>query len=338
MNIVFWGTPLFAVNILDKLLNSKHNIVAVVTQPDKRRGRGKELTGSPVKKIANDLNIPVFTPVSINKEIDIQSKIRSLSADIYVVVAFGQILPESVINTPLYGSWNIHASLLPTWRGASPIQRSILNGDKETGVGIMAMEKGLDTGPVLIEKSLQIGITDNKELIENKLAMISCELIIDALDIIEQSSITNKQRLNKNLSLKRQEDSVREISYAKQITKTEYEFTWELETIKIHRIINGLYPNAFIKIRGKRVKCLESIPLNPEYKNELEEIYHNYIFDSRYKKYKVGQVIDIIKGKGFIIKTNDCALFIKEAQVEGKKRSNGYIVSKQLCINIGDLI
>jgi methionyl-tRNA formyltransferase len=179
MKILFWGTPDYAVPTLEALIESGHTIVGVVTQPDRRRGRGKQLIPSPVKARALDLGCPVFTPERIRKDIEVQQTLKQLNADVSVVVAFGQILPKSVLQQPPLGCWNGHGSLLPRWRGAGPIQWSLLEGDSETGVGIMAMEEGLDTGPVLIEQPLAIGLSDNAEQLSQKLSQLTGQLMVN---------------------------------------------------------------------------------------------------------------------------------------------------------------
>ena len=156
MRIVFWGTPEYSVKSLEVLKNSDHEIVAVITQPDKKRARGNKLIPSPVKEYALTEGIKVYTPETIKGNIDLISKLKKLTCDIFIVIAYGKILPKEILDIPKYKSWNAHASLLPTWRGAAPIQWSILNGDEFTGVGIMKMEEGLDTGDVLVEKKIKI--------------------------------------------------------------------------------------------------------------------------------------------------------------------------------------
>ncbi len=184
MKVLFWGTPEFSIPCLNAIHESTHQLVGVVTQPDKRRGRGNKISSSPVKIRANELGIKnIYTPQNIKVEQEIKDEITKLNADIYVVVAFGQILPVDVLGEPKYGCWNCHASLLPRWRGAAPIQWSLLSGDQKTGVGIMLMEKGLDTGPVLDWKKIKITLTDNHEILSEKLSLISSELLIKALKI-----------------------------------------------------------------------------------------------------------------------------------------------------------
>ena len=170
MKILFWGPPTYAEPTHNALFSAGHEIDGVVTQPDRRRGRGKQLIPSPVKARAIELAVPVFTPEKIRKDFQCQQDLAALGADLSVVVAFGQILPPSVLEQPPRGCWNGHGSLLPRWRGAGPIQWALLEGDERTGVGVMAMEEGLDTGPVLIEQAIEIGLLDNAQDVAERLS------------------------------------------------------------------------------------------------------------------------------------------------------------------------
>ena len=152
MKIVFWGTPEYSLKSLEAINNSDHELIAVITQPDKKRSRGNKLIPSSVKKYAIKNNIPVMSPHQIKNNEDFINKLKELNSDLFIVIAYGKILSKEILNIPKYGSWNAHASLLPRWRGAAPIQRALLSGDKKTGVGIMKMEEGLDTGDILIEE------------------------------------------------------------------------------------------------------------------------------------------------------------------------------------------
>ena len=184
MRVLFWGTPDYAVPSLDALVAAGHQLVGVVSQPDRRRGRGKALMPSPVKARALALGLPVFTPERIRRDPDVQQQLAALGADVSVVVAFGQILPPEVLNQPPLGCWNGHGSLLPRWRGAAPIQWSLMEGDTQTGVGIMAMEQGLDTGPVLLERTIPIGLLDNAQMLGQRLSQLTAELLVEALPTI----------------------------------------------------------------------------------------------------------------------------------------------------------
>ena len=179
MRLLFWGTPAYAVQTLSALHDAGHSIVGVVTQPDRRRGRGKQLVPSPVKQRAVELGCPVFTPERIRDDSACQLQLAELNPDASIVVAFGQILPREILQQPPLGCWNGHGSLLPRWRGAGPIQWALLEGDVETGVGIMAMEEGLDTGPVLLERKLQIGLLENADQLGERLSRLTAELMVE---------------------------------------------------------------------------------------------------------------------------------------------------------------
>ena len=172
MRIIFWGTPEYSVASLNILNKSVHEVIAVISQPDKKRSRGKKLVPSPVKVFAKDENIPVFTPGIIKGNNDFINELKSLSCDLFIVIAYGKILPKEILGIPKYGCWNAHASLLPKWRGAAPIQWSLLEGDDFTGVGIMKMEEGLDTGDILLEEQIKIEDDDNLISLTEKLSLL----------------------------------------------------------------------------------------------------------------------------------------------------------------------
>ncbi len=337
MKIIFWGTPLFARKILDSIVESNYDVIAVVTQPDKKRERGAKLIYSPVKQRASELNIPVFTPKNIKTEIEIQKKILDLKADIFIVVAFGQILPKNLINSPRLGSWNIHASLLPRWRGAAPIQWTLINNDSETGVGIMKMEEGLDTGSVLLEEKLSIELTDNKLILENKLCIVSTKLIINALQIIGTEN-KNYEESNNSEMLVKQKDLDRELSYARMITKSDFIIDWNEEIMNVHKKIMGLYPNAYTYIENKRLKIIDCVPLIKEAIDIIDPTFYKYLNCSKETHFKPGKIIEIINNKGFIVKTKDYFILIKKSQLEGKNIESGEISLQQAKATVGHLL
>ena len=200
MRILYWGTPAYAVPTLTELHRAGHTLVGVVSQPDRRRGRGQQLVPSAVKQQAQKLNLPVFTPDRIRRDSECQQQLAALKADLSVVVAFGQILPPEVLDQPPLGCWNGHGSLLPRWRGAAPIQWSILSGDEETGVGVMAMEEGLDTGPVLLERKLTIGLQDNAHVLGERLSRMTADLMVKALPLIEAAGSGDRKSTRLNSS------------------------------------------------------------------------------------------------------------------------------------------
>ncbi len=337
MKIVFWGTPEFCIPIFEAIIRSSHQIICVVTQPDRKRGRGKKLSFSPIKKVALEENIPCLTPENIRNDISSQQSLLDFNADIYIVVAFGQILPKRVLEFPKYGCWNIHASLLPELRGAAPIQWSLINGKKETGVGIMKMEEGLDTGPILLEKKIKIGLIENANYINNKLSKLSSSLIIEALDLIQQ--LKNSSKEIDDLILTNQDDLKRRKSYARLLHKEDYLINWQESSIKIHQKVLGLYPNAYSFINNKRIKLTQTIPIDQSYINLMETETRKYL-GIKYKNFIPGQIICFIQGIGIIVKAKNSLLLIKGAKIEGKKELFGDSLIQNLCSknNIKELV
>ncbi len=227
--IIFAGTPAFAVATLEKLVAAEdYTIVGVYTQPDRKSGRGQQLTPSPVKQAALKYNLPVFQPLNFKNDEDIKALI-SLNADLMVVVAYGLLLPIKVLTAPRLGCINIHASLLPRWRGAAPIQRALLAGDTTTGVGIMQMEAGLDTGPVYAESTLPIFITDTAGDLHDRLSTSGADLLINTLPAILSGASATPQ-------------SIEGITYAHKIQKAEAEILWHESAIEIDRKVRAFSP------------------------------------------------------------------------------------------------
>ncbi len=330
MNIVFWGTPKYAVKTLEFLVNSKHNVVAVITQPDKRRARGSQVQYSPVKTRAIELGIDVFTTSSIKNDINAINLIEGLNADINIVVAFGQILPNRVLNYPKYGSWNGHASLLPKWRGAAPIQWTLLNGDKNTGVCIMSMEEGLDTGPILIQKSIPIEPNTNAHQLGSKLSVITAELMIEALYKIEDC-FKEGTNLKTSLSLKEQKASKDLVSYARMIKKEDLKIDWKKNCLEIHRKVMALYPNAYTLLNGKRLK-IHSTKLLTNTERESLGI-NEFIKNIKRNDFMTGHIIYNSINKLLLVKASDGVIAIEQGQLEGKKPSTSEVLSNQLKID-----
>ena len=220
MKILYWGTPEYAVPTLLALHAAGHEIVGVVTQPDRRRGRGKQLMPSAIKVCAQSLELAVFTPERIKTDVGCQKELANLKADVSVVVAFGQILPKSVLEQPPLGCWNGHGSLLPRWRGAGPIQWALLEGDSETGVGIMAMEEGLDTGPVLLEQRLPISLDQNSHDLGEKLSQLTATLMVEAVDLILKAGVGTEPERLERLNVRYQG---KEMSYARMLKKEDFQ-------------------------------------------------------------------------------------------------------------------
>lgn len=289
MKIIYMGTPDFAVGPLKALIEAGHEICAVVTQPDRQKGRGKEMAPSPVKECASEYGIPVLTPVKI-KEAEAIEELKKYPADIFVVAAFGQILSEEILNMPKYGCVNIHASLLPKYRGAAPIQWSIIDGEKETGVTIMQMDKGLDTGDILFQKKVPITEEETGASLFDKLAEAGAELIVEALAKIEKGEVTPVKQDDNNSC------------YAKMLSKSTGKIDWNKSAVEIERLVRGLnsWPSAYTEYKGKQLKIWKA-----EVLPHIEG--------------KPGTIAKVTKD-AVIVCTGDGALSLLEIQLEGKKR------------------
>jgi methionyl-tRNA formyltransferase len=245
MRIVFMGTPEFSVPVLDALVAAGHEIAAVYCQPPRPAGRGKKDRPTPVHARAEALGLEVRHPVSLKSE-DEKSAFAGLGADVAVVVAYGLILPQAILDAPKHGCLNIHASLLPRWRGAAPIHRAIMAGDPETGICIMQMEAGLDTGPVLLRQATPIGETETTGALHDRLSEMGAELIVEALvnldalvpDVQPEAGVT----------------------YAQKIDKAEAQIDWARPAVEVDRLIRGLspFPGAWTTLNGERLKLLQS--------------------------------------------------------------------------------
>ena len=323
MRIIFWGTPEYSVKSLEVLKNFDHDIVAVITQPDKKRSRGNKLIPSPVKEYATHEGIPVFTPEKIKNNIQFIRKLKELSCDLFIVIAYGKILPKEILDIPKYKSWNAHASLLPRWRGAAPIQWSILEGDEFTGVGIMKMEEGLDTGDVLVEEQIKIESNENLQTLTKRLSHLSSKLLLKAVTEIEK----NKNRGINHL-LKKQIDYPRKIKYARMINKADYLINWDNTSTDIYRKVSALYPRASSTFKHKNIKIIKiKILTTDEIKNNNYKIVSN--------KFEPGFIIGFIENEGIIITTKTDPILLLEAKLEGKRVSSKNQLIQQLNPVIG---
>lgn len=283
------GTPDFAVPCLKALVDAKHNVQAVFTQPDKPRGRGNKLVPTPVKKFAIECNIPVYQPTSLRKGNDAESSLQvlqELNPDLIVVVAYGQILPKSILNLPKYRCINIHASLLPKYRGAGPIQRCILDGETLTGVTSMYMEEGLDTGDMLIKEEITIGKNMIADELHDALSEMGADVLLKTIQAIEDGSIVRTP----------QDDS--KSTYAKMITKEMSHLDFSKSAQEVHNIIRGI--TGFTSLNGKRLKVFRSEILE----KTSSEPFGTIVDTSNFT---------VVCGDGKCIKFN-------EVQLEGSKR------------------
>ncbi|PTY37674.1 methionyl-tRNA formyltransferase [Saccharospirillum sp. MSK14-1] len=261
LNIVFAGTPEFAAEHLKVLLSSNHNVVAVYTQPDRPAGRGRKLTPSPVKTVAVDANLPVYQPTSL-KSADAQTELAAIGADILVVVAYGLLLPQAVLDTPRLGCINVHASLLPRWRGAAPIHRALLAGDARTGVTIMQMDIGLDTGAMLLKADCAIEPTDTSAVLHDRLIELGRPALIEALDGLEAGTLSGEQ----------QDDAL--ATYATKLSKAEGELDWHRSAADLDRQIRGLtpWPGSYTRWNGDTLKVQQACLLDDTHTSEPGDI------------------------------------------------------------------
>jgi methionyl-tRNA formyltransferase len=288
LKIVFAGTPEFAALHLQALIDSEHDVIAVYSQPDRPAGRGKKLQASEVKQLAVKHSIPVFQPESL-KTAEAQLALAELQADIMVVVAYGLILPASILNTPKLGCLNVHGSLLPKWRGAAPIQRSIWAGDSETGVTIMQMDEGLDTGAMLFKHSLTITKEDTSSSMYQKLAEIGPKALVETLATLTE--------------LKPQIQDNDLASYAKKLSKEESKIDWGLSAEQLERNIRAFnpWPVAFFTLNDSNIK-----------------VYASYVVKNESPNIPVGQIIKSDK-QGILVATGNESLLLTKLQLPGKK-------------------
>lgn len=291
MKVIFMGTPDFAVPCLDMLVKEGHEVCLVVTQPDKPKGRGKKMLFPPVKEKAIEYGIEVFQPVKVKEEEAVE-KLRSYNADIIVVVAFGQILPESILNMPKYGCVNVHGSLLPKYRGAAPIQWSVINGDTKTGVTTMYMEKGLDTGDMLLKAEFDISDEDTYGTVHDKMCVMGADVLKETLVKIENGTIVREK----------QDDALS--NYAPMISKETGHIDWNKTSFEIINLIRGLDP----------VPAAWTV-----YNGEVLKIWKAVKFECDNSTAKCGEIADITK-KGFVVKTGDDFVLVTEIQARGGKR------------------
>lgn len=303
MKVIYMGSPDFAVGPLEAILETGHEVQLVVTQPDKKKGRGKELQFTPVKECAIKHGIEVFQPVKIKTEEAVE-RLRQYDADVFVVAAFGQILSEEILNMPKYGCINIHASLLPKYRGAAPIQWAILNGEKETGVTIMKMDAGIDTGDMLLKEVVAISEKETGETLHDKLSEAGSALIVKALDSLEKNEVTPQK----------QEDALS--CYAKMLTKDLGHIDWSRSAVEIERFIRGLnpWPSAYTYFQGKTVKIWEADVLG-----EQDAHYQELANANRAAADTAGTVVEATKEQ-IVVACGEGMLVIKALQLEGKKR------------------
>ena len=300
--ILFMGTPEFSVPVL-KSLNSKHKVLTVFTQPPKKKSRGQKIIKSPIHTAAEQLKLPIRSPQNLNNDLE-YNFIKDSNAEFVIVVAYGQLIPEKILNIKNLIFLNIHASLLPRWRGAAPIQRAIMEMDKETGISIMQITRKLDAGPYMLQKKININTKDNFLTLSNKLSEIGSNLILEALSLYEKDEINFKHQQEKF------------VTYAKKIDKLESEINWNKPAQNLIAKINGLnpFPGCWFKHNGNRIKIIEA------------ELSNN--------QGRVGEVLT----NDLIVGCSDKSIKINVLQKEGKKALNSKSFLAGYKITIGEML
>lgn len=307
MRVVFMGTPDFAVGTLRALISSRHEVAAVFTQPDKPKGRGKSVQITPVKEEALAAGIPVFQPVRLREE-SVLEQIRELAPEVIVVVAFGQIIPQAVLDIPRYGCVNVHASLLPKYRGAAPIQWAVINGEEFSGVTTMQMDAGLDTGDMLLTEKVALAPDETGGSLFNKLSVTGAQLLLKTLDALENGSVTPQPQPAESPT-----------AYAAMLKKTDGEIDWSRSAAEIERLVRGLnpWPSAYTHLNGKtlkiwRAELYEKAGDADEEKTAAEKAEKEMCTAP-------GTVVKVTKSE-LCVQTGDGVLSLTEVQLEGKKR------------------
>lgn len=305
MDILFMGTGEFAVPSLNVLLASRHKVIGVVTQPDRPAGRGRQLKISSVKQIAQETDIPIYQPEKVRSE-DFIEQVRQLSPDVIVVAAFGQIIPKTLLDIPKFGNVNVHASLLPKYRGAAPVHYALFSGETVTGVTTMLMDPGLDTGPILLQKKVEVSQEDNEGTLEVRLAETGASLLLETLDGLERGNITPKP----------QDDSM--ATYAPSVKKEECVIRWEEDAINISNRVRGCTPRpgAYALWNGSSLK-----------------VWSCRVFKDMESSSEPGAVMSV-GAEGIFVQTGNGVVMLTEVQPENKKRmqaadfARGYHIEK----------
>ncbi len=291
MRVIFMGTPDFATGTLEEIVKAGHEVVGVVTQPDKPKGRGKTMMPTPVKETALKYNLPVYQPRKV-REPEFVELLRGLKPDVMVVAAFGQIITKEILEMPKYGCINVHASLLPAYRGAAPIQWAVINGDKESGVTIMQMDEGIDTGDMIEKAVVPIAEDETGGSLFDKLSHTGAKLCVKVLKDLEEGTAVGEKQPEESTT-----------PYAKMIDKKMGEVDWKKSAKEIEQLIRGLnpWPSAYTKVHGKTLKLWKAKVL-------LET-----------SQMKPGQIVKVTKDS-LAVQTGQGMLEIQELQLEGKKR------------------
>lgn len=304
------GTPDFAVGTLEELIKAGHEIIGVVTQPDKPKGRGKTLMPTPVKEVALKHQIPVYQPKKV-REKEFTEALRNLSPDVIVVAAFGQIITKEILEIPRFGCINVHASLLPAYRGAAPIQWAVINGEKESGVTIMQMDEGLDTGDMIDKVVVPLAQDETGGSLFDKLSQAGARLCVKVLKDLEEGKAVREKQPEESTT-----------PYASMISKKMGEINWSQPAGSIEQLIRGLdpWPSAYTKLQGKTLK-----------------LWKARVVEEKQEKGRPGEVVQVEK-EAFFVQTGEGILKIEELQMEGKKRMDTGAFLRGFQLTCGEIL
>ena len=304
LNVLFMGTPDFAKESLEAIYSAGYNIIGVVTNPDKPKGRGMKMIPSPVKEFALEKNIPVYQPLKVRNNIEFIEEIKALNPDVICVVAYGKILPKEILDIPRLGCINVHGSLLPKYRGAAPIQWAVINGEKQTGITTMYMDIGMDTGDMILKESVDIGEDETTGELWERLSSLGGKMLVDTLKLIEEGKAPREKQSD-------------DFTMAPMLSKEMAEINWnEKSATDIKNLVRGLNPimGAYTYINDKKLKLWKVNII------DFDEFESKYNLDT--KNIKLGNIILANDKQGLFLKAKDAVLEVLEMQAEGSKKMN----------------
>lgn len=328
MKVIFFGTPEFAVPSLERLLEHPvFEVLAVVTQPDKRRGRGNQTTPSPVKTVALAHHLPVCQPTRVKKDAETLNQLKQTGADVFVVVAYGQILSQEILDIPKLGCINVHGSILPKFRGAAPIQWCLYHGETETGLTTMLMDAGMDTGAMLLKAFTPIQLLENAQNLGSRLAGLGADLLVETLLKLERQELQPIP----------QDDS--QATYAPLIQKQDYLLDWSRPAIALHNQVRGFSPNCVGMFRGQVLKISATVPLGAAYFAQLplQLKLEDWACLSTQSSCP-GEVVSIAKGVGPLIQTGAGLLLLQLVQLAGSRPQSGWDFANGSRLSVGEVL
>jgi len=322
MSVMFMGTDRFAVPALKAIINSGVELVCVITQPDQPKGRGLKVTPSPVKEVALEYRLPVYQPERVREKEFIAKVREEFKPDLIIVAAFGQILPKALLDLPAYGCINLHPSLLPKYRGAAPVQRAVMNGEKETGVTVMFMDEGEDTGDIIIQESVEIGISETADLLSQRLADLAARMLLKVLHREDMSAIP------------RHPQDHSKASRAPKLKKEDGLIDWGKTALEIHNLVRGTVPWPGAYTTFQALEKLEDAPVG---ENNQLKIRESRLIGSP-SKAPAGTITDILLDSSMVVATGDMGLAIITVQPANKSRMKAKDFMNGYRIKVGDIL